>query len=344
MRKLKIIVTFSGGKDSLAALIWAIFYSGYKLENIIAVFCDTGFEHEYTYLYIKEITNKLGVKLVVLKSKRYNDFLDLSIKKKRFPSTKARFCTEELKTKPMIDFILDECNCHVVVVQGIRAKESKNRSLMSKQCTYFKYYTEPYKRNDWLLETKQKQKQIIQQRGGVISEALKNEILTLQGKVDRDLLEPKYHTYRKKEVLAFREKYLDDVIRPVFEYTAQEVLNYILKHDLKPNPLYYFGMGRVGCFPCIMVNKKELFQIIKKFPERIEKLKEYESLAGKRFFPPNFIPERYMTHLDKKTNKKIPTIDDVVKYVIDINATGKLFEIDENESDRRCMSFYNICE
>ena len=50
---------------------------------------------------------------------------------------------------------------------------------MEKQCTYFKYYTQPY----------------------VIGE---------NGK-------PKYHTYRKEDVLKFRERFSDDLLRPVFD-------------------------------------------------------------------------------------------------------------------------------
>lgn len=44
----------------------------------------------------------------------------------------------------MIDYILDEVNDDVLIIQGIRAAESAKRAEMSKQCTYFKYYVQPY--------------------------------------------------------------------------------------------------------------------------------------------------------------------------------------------------------
>lgn len=44
---MKIIVTFSGGKDSLAALLWV---RNNMTTNFIAVFCDTGWESEITYM------------------------------------------------------------------------------------------------------------------------------------------------------------------------------------------------------------------------------------------------------------------------------------------------------
>lgn len=303
---MKVIVQFSGGKDSLAALLWTIKESGFQKENIEAVFCDVKWEHEVTYKHINEVTTELGIKLITLRSKKYAGLVDLSIKKKRFPSTMARFCTEELKTKPMIDYILDECKCHVLIVQGIRADESKRRSLMQKQCSYFRYYYEPYGYDK-------------------------------KGK-------PKYHTYRKKEVMEFRKNYLDDVIRPCFEWTGGEVMKYIINAGLKPNPLYYQGMKRVGCFPCIMCNKTEIKAMIEHEPEYIERLKQAEKTVGRTFFPPDYIPKRYMTRIDEKTGKKIPTVENVIRYVTDKNSTLDLFEDDKKSNNQKCMSFYGICE
>ena len=67
-KKIKIIVQFSGGKDSQACLIKAC--KDYGSESITAVFCDTGWEHEETYVHVKEISEKLGVNLVVLKNSK----------------------------------------------------------------------------------------------------------------------------------------------------------------------------------------------------------------------------------------------------------------------------------
>lgn len=138
---MQIIVQFSGGKDSLATLIWAI--NKYGKDKITAIFCDTKWEHEITYQHINEVIETLGVKFITLSSKKYSSFLDMVEKKKRFPSTKARFCTEELKTKPMIDYVLNQKE-HLIILQGIRADESESRSKMEAQCSYFKYYFEPY--------------------------------------------------------------------------------------------------------------------------------------------------------------------------------------------------------
>ena len=127
---MKHIVAFSGGKDSLATLLLVIEKFGKKYLEVI--FCDTGWESPVTYQHIKDVEGKLNIKVIFLKSKKYNGFYDLSIKKKRVASPKARFCTEELKVKPMIDYILSKRE-HIIIYQGIRAEESRNRAIMQAQ-------------------------------------------------------------------------------------------------------------------------------------------------------------------------------------------------------------------
>lgn len=141
---MKILVSFSGGKDSQACLIQAA--NNYGADKIEAVFCDTGWEHPDTYQHIHDVCKQLNVKLVVLKSQKYTDFVDMSIKRSRFPSSQRRFCTYELKIKPMIDYILsltEPC----LIIQGIRAKESEERAKLPYECNYFGEYYERIKKN-----------------------------------------------------------------------------------------------------------------------------------------------------------------------------------------------------
>lgn len=338
-RKIKVIVTFSGGKDSLASLLWAI--AKYGKENIIVVFCDTKWEHPLTYKYIIDIMDQLGMEIIILSSVKYDGFMDMVRKKKRFPSTKSRFCTEHLKSIPMIDWVLDQHKSHMIVVQGIRADESTARSEMNKQCRYFKYYFEPYDSNE--IKIAKFEKKIAD--GGKLTIMQKEKYEKAQSRLAEGHNDEKYHTYRKKEVFEFCEKYADDIWRPVFDKTGNEVLQIILDAGLKPNPLYYMGFGRVGCFPCINVTHAELWMIIEKEYWIIDKLIEYEAETGQSFFPPKYIPKKYCSM--ETTNKdgklvKYPNINDVVRYIKMKNAQGDLFE-DEN-ADRSCMSYYGICE
>ncbi|MHA7967725.1 phosphoadenosine phosphosulfate reductase domain-containing protein [Paenibacillus sp. CAU 1782] len=157
------VVNKSGGKDSTATWLKAL-EDGIKP---LVVFNDTGNEHPLTYEYLEYLESNLGPikrinadfsqqierKRETVQTKWRNDgigedviqaalemlhptgnpFLDLCIWKGRFPSTKIRFCTVELKVRPMFDQVfeplLDEGK-HVVSWQGIRATESRERALM----------------------------------------------------------------------------------------------------------------------------------------------------------------------------------------------------------------------
>ena len=57
---MKIIVSFSGGKDSQACLIQAA--NKYGADKIEAVFCDTGWEHPDTYQHISNVCKQLDVR------------------------------------------------------------------------------------------------------------------------------------------------------------------------------------------------------------------------------------------------------------------------------------------
>lgn len=293
---MKVLVAYSGGKDSQACLILAI--KTYGAKNIEAVFCDTGWEHPVTYEHIQTTTKDLGVKLITVKSNRFDGMIGLAKKKKRFPSSQARFCTSELKSIPFIDYVLSHKE-HLLIIQGIRSLESYKRSKMTKQCTYFKYYFEPY-----------------------------NE----KGKT---------HTYRKKDVLKFIKHFSNDILRPVFDWTGQQVIDYIIKNGQSPNLLYKEGFKRVGCFPCIMSGHKEIYQLIKRYPERFEEIIQYEKQMNSSFFKLDAIPEYARSGKCNRTGKSFTTAPDVRKYLISKNDNLNLFEEDDAIS---CSSYYNLCE
>lgn len=197
----------------------------------------------------------------------------------------------------MIDFILDEINDDVIVIQGIRAAESAKRAEMSKQCTYFKYYVQPYGKD----------------------------------KYGKD----KYHTYRRKDVLAFRGNHADDLLRPVFDWSAQQVIDYILENGLQPNPLYRMGYKRVGCYPCIMASQQDIYNISIQDPQRIEYIAALEKQLASSFFGPDKITSKHY-------KGAYPLISDVVRYVQGKYSGGSLF--DDEDTATNCMSYYGLCE
>lgn len=290
------LVSVSGGKDSTATLLVAIERGA---ENISGVFCDTGNEHQQTYDYIAYLQDATGIQIKTLKQdftewwwrrREYvcekwpaklrtgrkgkwkwrgaagerpaevppapilvfteykigkwewqpetlpmtdteaddvvaralsvydmgptgNPFLDLCIIKNRFPSRKAQFCTQFLKTEPATEYALELMadGSTLTSWQGIRAEESLGRAAQPEY----------------------------EDRGGGYS-----------------------------------------IYRPIHQWTVAQVFDIHRKHNIKPNPLYLQGMGRVGCLPCINAKKDEVLEISKRFPEHIDRIEEWERIVG----------------------------------------------------------------
>lgn len=280
MKSIKSICLISGGKDSQATAIY-LKNKGVDVEYLTS---DTQWEDEETYKFIREFMDKLGKPITTLSG---ISFVDLARKKKRFPSTKARFCTEFLKIRGTIDYILRH-DCNIEIYQGIRWEESTNRAEMDKTDDFFKHYFEPYG-------------------------------FDKNGK-------PKFRTYRKREVLAWCEKYSVTARRPIIAWTLKEVFNYIIDNGFLPNKLYQYGFTRVGCFPCIQCTLDEIAKVAEYRPEKIEYIANLEKELNSSFFPPDYIPARYCSQQITKKNKKgetvivgIPSMMDVITYV---NAKG----------------------
>lgn len=326
---MKIIVTCSGGKDSVASLLW-MRNNGYK--NLDVVFCDTGWESPITYKYLDYLQEKLDFKLVTLKSKKFNGMADLAEKKTRFPSSQRRFCTSELKVIPMIDYLLDVVKDDFMIVQGIRGAESEGRSKMQAQCNYFKYYIEPIETNTSRIPKYEAQLLVAKTASSL--NKIKKKLDKAKYRLSVGKEDSKYHTYRRKEILEFAKKHATDVLRPIFDWSAQQTIDYILENNIKVNSLYSMGMKRVGCFPCIMGGLQEVHQIAERFPERIAEIAEHEKRIGSSFFSSDKIPSKYYSG-------KIPLITDVILYAKGKYDAGQLFD---EMTATSCMSYYGLCE
>lgn len=120
----------SGGKDSTALAIWAKKESGYPRESMDFSFCDTGNESPKTYEYIDYLEQALEIGITVIRPGL--DFWELAARKKRFPISRARFCTYFLKIKPTLDYINATFRAgHTMTLHsGVRAAESNALAKM----------------------------------------------------------------------------------------------------------------------------------------------------------------------------------------------------------------------
>jgi 3'-phosphoadenosine 5'-phosphosulfate sulfotransferase (PAPS reductase)/FAD synthetase len=124
----------SGGKDSSATALWLIHESGVPRDSIRFTFCDTGNEHQFVYEHIEMLSRRFQewgcAPVVTLKPER--DFMELAKWKGRFPSRKARFCTQFLKVIPTREDVtaLIHAGHEVIVHSGVRAGESPDRAKL----------------------------------------------------------------------------------------------------------------------------------------------------------------------------------------------------------------------
>jgi 3'-phosphoadenosine 5'-phosphosulfate sulfotransferase (PAPS reductase)/FAD synthetase len=124
VRGRKVVLSVSGGKDSAAA---ALHLKELGIDHV-RVFADTQWEHPETLAYIRgPLTQAIGP---IVEVRGDLGFADLVRKKRIFPDRTKRFCTTELKMKPIRAFI-DAFDEEVLNVVGIRADESEARSKLT---------------------------------------------------------------------------------------------------------------------------------------------------------------------------------------------------------------------
>lgn len=317
------IVSLSGGKDSTALLLLAL---ERKTENLQAVFADTGHEHPQTYEYVEYLNKELFpirhvkadfTETIMRKRARLEaiinghidprneaakhqwtpetakraleflhptgiPFLDMCMSRGFFPSTRRRFCSEELKRNPMIEQVqlplLDDGN-EVYSWQGVRADESLSRANLPE------------------LE--------------VVGGGLFN-------------------------------------YRPILTWTATEVFAMHDKYNVKPNPLYKQGMGRVGCMPCIHAKKDEILEISKRFPEQFERVHQWEKLVSSVNVTGTaatfFSVDKYNLHIETKdVDIKTHGIWRVVEWSKTSHG-GKQEDLFRSQDGPMCSSVYGLCE
>lgn len=128
----RVVASVSGGRDSAAMSLY-LTELGVEHER---VFMDTGWESQITYDYLRgPLRDKLGP---ITEIRGGLDFVQLVEKKGLFPSRVMRFCTEELKVKPIQRWLALRTNARIaddapelLNAVGIRRAESRARSQMT---------------------------------------------------------------------------------------------------------------------------------------------------------------------------------------------------------------------
>lgn len=319
----KNMVSVSGGKDSTALLLLAIERG---VENLEAVFADTGHEHKITYEYVEYLNdNVFPIKTIRA------DFSEAIERRRRrlihiaetgedtykgevkYPYTRE-IAAEALKyMEPTGVPFLDMCLSHSIFP-----------SAKSKFCTKeLKVF--PIK--ELQLECLEEFSEVYSWQG-----VRRDESLARRDMVELEHLGGGLYNYK-----------------PILDWTADDCFAMHKKHGVKHNPLYEMGMKRVGCMPCIHAGKSELHQIGLRFPDELARVAEWEKLISKvsrtgsaTFFDGKKIDPSVASALDIDMDKH--GIYSVVEWAR-TSRGGKQFDLMAiSEDGESCSSEYGLCE
>ncbi|MFD5320019.1 phosphoadenosine phosphosulfate reductase family protein [Streptomyces sp. NPDC127098] len=116
-KKIRHVLGISGGKDSSALAI----YMRDRVPEMEYFFCDTGAELPETYEYLNRLEAALGKPIVRLNADRDFDHW-MEVYQGTLPSPQMRWCTKNLKIKPLEEWVGDD---EVVSYVAIRADENR---------------------------------------------------------------------------------------------------------------------------------------------------------------------------------------------------------------------------
>lgn len=242
------VVSVSGGKDSTATALLALEQRGRDACRF--VFADTGNEHPLTLQYVHDyLPARLGIQIETVRE----DFAARMARKREYiaahweadgvPAEHARLAMQVLAEPtgvPFLDLCLWKGRFPSRKAQFC-TQELKRRPL---DRVLLGLLADGYAVESW--------------RGIRRDES--------QNRADAKAAEVAAEGWR--------------IVHPIVDWTAAQVVQYVLAAGVALNPLYSQGMGRVGCMPCINVRKDELREIAARFPEHIDKVRAWESVVS----------------------------------------------------------------
>lgn len=317
MRRPVHVVSFSGGKDSLAVLLLAL--DRVPRDRLRVLFIDTGNEHASTYAYLDELESDLGIVI----ERRSADFKD------DFAARRMRIARDERKGRDS---------------KGRRVRwsnRSKRRALAVLQPTGNPFLdmcllqgTFPSNRSRFC--TKYLKRDV---SASLLLDLLedKTPVVVWQGtkRADSDKRANILKSQRHSRQIRF--------FRPVVDWTDAEVFEFINKRGTKLNPLYGSGFSRVSCAPCIYSRKAEITMLANTHPEVIARLREWESLISdaSRFGFASFFAGKEIPHTPQQTRERL-SIDGVVRWAkVNFRKNKKA---SYEEVFERCSAEHGLCE
>jgi 3'-phosphoadenosine 5'-phosphosulfate sulfotransferase (PAPS reductase)/FAD synthetase len=308
------IVSVSGGKDSQETANRAI--DAYGPDRVRLMMADTGHEHPLTMDFVRnDLPAMLGLPVTILRA----DFCQRLARKRRFIAENWEYMGVPLaRIDRALELLRPTGNPYLDLCMW----KGRFPSRKAQFCTGLL-------KGDVL-------------DAFILAAMRDGPVESWQG-IRRDESE------NRRDVIAYEPACLDrpwPIVRPVVDLTAQQTVDAILARGQWLNPLYSMGMKRVGCMPCINCGKDELMEISDRWPEEIDRVREWESIvadvskrASATFFADPIKQGRSRPH----PSVQYARIDEVVAWS-KTSRGGKQFDLIRAIPSDQCSSLYGLCE
>jgi 3'-phosphoadenosine 5'-phosphosulfate sulfotransferase (PAPS reductase)/FAD synthetase len=314
MNNIHRVIHLSGGKDSGAMALFALELADRYGIGFDGLFCDTGNEHEITLEYLHEFAHRTGIKITRIKA----DF-SANIGKRRLFVEQSDHYTTEVRQRvlahlhPTGNPYLDLC-----------LWKGRFPSATKRFCTVeLKILAAREQNIDPLLDAGQ----IVESWQGIRAEESAYRAALPKRSVEDENL---------------------TIVRPLLRWPISKVLAIHRRHNIPLNPLYKLGMYRVGCMPCIMARKEELYQISMRFPHHINRILEWERMVSNvsKIGGSTLFHKSGMTDEVKNSRELIAQesgIDGMVRWS-KTERGGKQYSLLKMLPPLSCQSEYGLCE
>lgn len=363
---VKHVISVSGGKDSAATLLIAI--ARFGRHRVVAIFCDTGNEHQAVYDYLDYLEEALGITIHRLKAN-----FDREISAKRMYIARDVRTRREYDTAPVFDehgnpvpkrdargniIFRTVKRQGVAVVEPVQKtkKVGGGRRVRWTNKAKRRALAALYSTGNAYLDLCMWKGRFPSRRAQFCTEELKRNVAVAfqLDLVDAGFTVVSWQGVRRDESEARKNAKLFEKIgpgmyafRPLVDWTAADVFEHCRRAGIEPNPLYLQAMDRVGCMPCINVGKDELRQIAARFPEHIERIWQWEVAVSR-------CAKRGHSTFFHKTDEKGLAIDSAifarnnVYQVIEWAKTtrgGKQYDLLADLIEpSACASSYGLCD
>lgn len=252
------LVSVSGGKDSTATLLLALETNW--LDDVRAVFADTGNEHEITLEYVDFLSRATGIRIETVRA----DFTkQMAAKREKLLRIAAGVPESEIYGKRQFAH-------HWTPEKAARAAElmTPTGNPFFDLCIVRGCF--PSRMRQFCTE-ELKGGPVDVHISGLLSEG--HHIEQWHGvRADESLRRANLPDYEWGPIVSIR--------RPILRWGIERVFEQHRRHGIEPNPLYKQGFGRVGCMPCVNSGKREIAAMARRYTEHVEKVREYERIVA----------------------------------------------------------------